>query len=42
MKSIDEQNRVFENLFVLEIANNHLGSVERGIKIISPINRALL
>ena len=25
----------FENLFVLELANNHLGSVERGLKIIS-------
>lgn len=26
---------VFEDLFVLEMANNHLGSVERGLKIIS-------
>jgi N-acetylneuraminate synthase len=26
---------IFEDLFVLEIANNHLGSVERGLKIIS-------
>ena len=25
---------VFEDLFVLEMANNHLGSVERGLKII--------
>jgi sialic acid synthase SpsE len=25
---------IFENLFVLEIANNHWGSVERGLKII--------
>ena len=25
---------IFEDLFVLEIANNHLGSVERGLKII--------
>jgi sialic acid synthase SpsE len=27
-------NEVFENLFVLEAANNHWGSVERGLKII--------
>ena len=25
----------FENLFVLEMANNHLGSVERGLAIIN-------
>lgn len=25
---------IFENLFVLEVANNHLGSLERGLKII--------
>src|ERR1700733_4469083 len=25
---------IFEDLFVLEMANNHLGSVERGLKII--------
>ena len=25
---------IFENLFVLELANNHLGSVDRGLKII--------
>ncbi|MFH1899668.1 MAG: N-acetylneuraminate synthase family protein [Patescibacteria group bacterium] len=28
-------NNIFEDLFVLEIANNHWGSVERGIKIIN-------
>ena len=27
-------NKIFENLFVLELANNHWGSVERGKKII--------
>ena len=27
-------NEIFEELFVLEAANNHLGSVERGLKII--------
>ncbi len=26
---------IFEDLFVLEVANNHLGSVERGLKIIN-------
>lgn len=26
--------RIFENLFVLELANNHWGSVERGLKIV--------
>jgi len=26
---------IFEDLFVLEIANNHLGKIERGLKIIS-------
>jgi N-acetylneuraminate synthase len=25
----------FKNLFVLELANNHLGSLQRGIKIIN-------
>lgn len=32
---ISQKDKVlFENLFVLELANNHLGSVERGLKII--------
>lgn len=35
MKKIAQSHReIFENLFVLEVANNHWGSVERGIKII--------
>ena len=29
-----KENEIFENLFVLELANNHLGSVDRGLKII--------
>ena len=29
------QHNVFENLFVLELANNHWGRVDRGLKIIS-------
>lgn len=28
-------NNIFEDLFVLELSNNHLGSLERGIKIIN-------
>lgn len=31
---INKKNKIFENLFVLELANNHLGDVKRGIKII--------
>lgn len=35
MKTIPQKHRdIFENLFVLELANNHLGSVDRGLKII--------
>jgi len=30
---------IFEDLFVLEMANNHLGQVERGLKIISDYGR---
>ncbi|MDP1573509.1 MAG: N-acetylneuraminate synthase family protein [Coxiellaceae bacterium] len=30
---------IFENLFVLEVANNHWGKVERGIKIIEEFGR---
>jgi N-acetylneuraminate synthase len=30
----DRKNQIFENLFVLEAANNHWGDVERGKKII--------
>ncbi len=33
--SVSQRDRdLFENFFVLELANNHLGSLERGIKII--------
>ena len=30
----NQDRRIFENLFVLELANNHWGSVDRGLKII--------
>lgn len=29
------ENKIFENLFILEMANNHWGSVERGLRIIN-------
>jgi len=32
---------IFEDLFVLEMANNHLGSVERGLKIISAFSQVV-
>jgi N-acetylneuraminate synthase len=31
---MENKNQIFEDLFVLEIANNHWGSVDRGLKII--------
>lgn len=31
---MSNRNKIFEDLFVLELANNHWGSVERGLKII--------
>lgn len=32
--SMNERNTIFENLFVLEAANNHWGDVERGKKLV--------
>lgn len=32
-------NKIFEDLFVLELANNHLGNLERGRKIINDFSR---
>ena len=35
MKTISQRDKaIFENLFVLELANNHWGNLERGMKII--------
>ena len=31
---VQNKNEIFENLFVLELANNHWGSIERGKKIV--------
>ena len=32
-------NNIFENLFVLELSNNHWGSVERGLKLVSDYSK---
>ena len=32
-------HKIFENLFVLELANNHWGSLDRGKKIISEFSK---
>ena len=34
-------NKFFEDLFVLELANNHWGKVERGLKIISDFSKVI-
>ena len=34
-------DNIFNELFVLELANNHLGSVERGLKIISAFSQVV-
>ncbi|MBR1907999.1 N-acetylneuraminate synthase family protein [bacterium] len=39
MKGIKMKDNIFEELFVLELANNHWGDVERGKKIISDFSR---
>jgi sialic acid synthase SpsE len=33
------QTRIFEDLFVLELANNHWGRVERGLRIVTDFSR---
>lgn len=38
---IDSRNQVFEDLFVLEMANNHWGNVERGLKIIEQFSQVV-
>lgn len=32
-------NRIFEDLFVLELANNHWGRIERGLRIVTDFSR---
>lgn len=36
---MDDARRIFEDLFVLELANNHWGRRERGLKIIAEFSR---
>ena len=36
-----EANKLFENLFVLEVANNHWGDLKRGKKIISEFGKVV-
>lgn len=36
-----KQNEIFEDLFVLELANNHWGSLERGMKIIEAFTQVV-
>ena len=38
---MDKSNQLFEDLFVLEIANNHLGQLERGQRIISEFSKVV-
>jgi N-acetylneuraminate synthase len=35
------KNQIFEDLFVLEIANNHWGNVERGLQIIEHFSQVV-
>jgi hypothetical protein len=32
---------IFEDLFVLEMANNHWGNIERGLKIIADFSKVV-
>ncbi len=42
MNAISQKDKdIFENLFVLELANNHWGKLERGLKIISDHARVI-
>jgi N-acetylneuraminate synthase len=38
---MESRSQVFEDLFVLEIANNHWGKVERGLKIIEQFSQVV-
>lgn len=40
-KTYTNKSRIFENLFVLELANNHLGDLNRGIRIINEHSRVV-
>jgi sialic acid synthase SpsE len=38
---MEKSNSIFEDLFVLEIANNHWGNVERGLRIIEQFSQVV-
>jgi sialic acid synthase SpsE len=38
---MENSNNIFEDLFVLEIANNHWGNVERGLRIIEQFSQVV-
>ena len=38
---MNSKNNIFHNLFVLELANNHLGKLDRGLKIINDFSRVV-
>lgn len=38
---MNKQNEIFEDLFVLEMANNHWGSLERGLKIVEEFSQVV-
>src|SRR3954447_21323847 len=38
---MESKNQIFEDLFVLEIANNHWGSLERGLQIIEQFSQVV-
>ncbi len=38
---MEKSNNIFEDLFVLEIANNHWGNVERGLRIIEQFSQVV-
>jgi sialic acid synthase SpsE len=38
---MEKNNNIFEDLFVLEIANNHWGKVERGLRIIEQFSQVV-
>jgi N-acetylneuraminate synthase len=37
----EDRNQIFEDLFVLEIANNHWGRIERGLEIIEQFSQVV-
>ena len=38
---MSEDKKLLENLFVLELANNHWGSLERGLDIVSQFSKVV-